>query len=463
MFEIGPFEYQFKKNSKKIFTKQNISIQEKEFVLITGASGSGKSTLLSILKGIIPRFTSGKLSGEIHYKGKPLDGEYFNQNLKEILYLFQNPFSQLIYPNVPEEFFFTMENFNFTREQMEQKKEELKGQFDVEAFWNRQTSELSHGECQKLVLASLLAIGPQVLLLDEPTAFLDPIARAGFYKWLKNIKGLQTIIVVDHHVNEILPLADKVLIVDSNGEISQLFSGLSDEQKSLIAPVAFRIAIPLKNLFVPSKESVLLELSQVCFHYLGQKALLNEISLKLSEGEVLVIKGANGKGKSTLLKIIAGLIRPKSGKVSMMKNNKLIHYKNYFKEVGFIFQNPESHFFYDTIEEELNAADGLEAPKELLEIFLKDVDFKRSPFLLSEGEKRRLSILMTIMMNKSIFLYDEPTFGQDQESISLIREMIIHLKAMGKVQILISHDDKFIESLHANVFELVEGRLEKLS
>jgi len=463
MFEIGPFEYQFKKNAKKIFTNHNIIIKEKEFVLITGPSGAGKSTLLSILKGIIPQFTSGKLSGEIHYKGKPLDGEYFNQNLKEILYLFQNPFSQLIYPSVPEEFFFTMENFNFTSEQMDQKKEEFKSHFDVESFWHRKTSELSHGECQRLVLASLLAIDPQVLLLDEPTAFLDPIARANFYEWLKNMKGLQTIIVVDHHLNEILPLADKVLIVGLNGEISQSSQRLSDEQKKMIEIVPFDIGIPLKNLIVPCKESVSLELSQVCFHYLGQKSLLNEISLKLTAGEVLVIKGVNGKGKSTLLKIIAGLIRPKSGKVSVMKNSKLIHYKNYFKEVGFVFQNPESHFFYDTIEEELKAFENLEDFEKLSGIFLKDVDFLRSPFLLSEGEKRRLSILMTMMMNKSIFLFDEPTFGQDQESISLIREMIIHLKAMGKVQILISHDDKFIESLSASAFELVEGHLEKVS
>ena len=120
-------------------------------------------------------------------------------------------------------------------------------------------------------------------------------------------------------------------------------------------------------------------------------------------------------------------------------------------------------FIYDSESIKLVNISNIITPCLILEIFLKDVDFKRSPFLLSEGEKRRLSILMTIMMNKSIFLYDEPTFGQDQESISLIREMIIHLKAMGKVQILISHDDKFIESLYANVFELVEGRLEKLS
>ena len=463
MFEIGPFEYQFKKNTKKIFTPQKIIIQEKELILITGPSGSGKSTLLSILKGIVPQFTSGKLLGDIRYKGKPLAGENFNQNLKEILYLFQNPFSQLIYPSVPEEFFFTMENFNYNREQMDKKKEELKGHFDIEAFWNRKTSELSHGECQRLVLSSLLAIDPQVLLLDEPTAFLDPIARANFYGWLKKIKGLQTIIVVDHHLNEILPLADKVLIVGPNGEISQSSSDLSDEQKNMIETAPFDIANPLKNLIVPFKESVSLELSQVCFYYLGQNALLNEISLKLSAGEILVIKGANGKGKSTLLKIIAGLIRPISGNVNMMKNNKLIHYKNYFKEVGFIFQNPESHFFYDTIEEELKVFENLKDLKNIAEVFLKDVDFKRSPFLLSEGEKRRLSILMTIMMNKSIFLYDEPTFGQDQESISLIREIIIHLRAMGKVQILISHDDNFIESLSANVFELVGGYLEKVS
>ncbi|MDD4975238.1 MAG: ABC transporter ATP-binding protein [Bacteriovorax sp.] len=454
MFEIGPFEYTFKNNTKKVFCDEKIIINEKEVVLITGPSGSGKSTLLQMLKGIIPKYTSGEFKGQILYKGKSLDGESFQQNLKDILFLFQNPFAQLIYPHVAEEFFFSMENFNFTHEQMDKKREELESSFNLDAFWRKKTTELSHGECQKLVLASLLAIDPQVLLLDEPTAFLDPEARADFYNWLKKIKGSQIIIVVDHHLDEILPLVDQVLHVSRSGEVTQASQQLEEAQK-----------INTVNLFAPQaqkNEAVQLTLTQIYFHYPDQAQLLEDVSLKASSGEILVIKGKNGKGKSSLLKILAGIIKPLSGTIELKKNNRIVPLKNHFKEIGFIFQNPESHFFYDTIEEELKAFANRDDLKILLGLFFKDIDLKRSPFLLSEGEKRRLSILMTVFLNKSILLYDEPTFGQDQESISIIREMILQLKNTGKIQILISHDDNFIESLTDNVFELVDGQLQRL-
>ncbi|MBC7539461.1 MAG: ATP-binding cassette domain-containing protein [Bacteriovorax sp.] len=454
MFEIGPFEYAFKNNTKKVFSEKKITINEKELVLITGPSGSGKSTLLQMLKGIIPEYSSGEFTGQILYKGKSLSGEFFQQNLKDILFLFQNPFTQLIYPNVAEEFFFSMENFNYTREQMDQKKVELKSSFNLDAFWHKKTTELSHGECQRLVLASLLAIDPQVLLLDEPTAFLDPLARADFYNWLKKIKGSQTIIVVDHHLDEILPLTDNVIHVSRNGEITQ--SNPKLEKSEEIGKNVFFTPLALRN------DSVQLTLSHIHFHYSDQERLLKDISLEASTGEILVLKGKNGKGKSTLFKIIAGIVKPLGGTVELKKNNQALSLKNHYKEIGFIFQNPESHFFYDTIAEELKAVANRDELKILLNFFFRDIDLSRSPFLLSEGEKRRLSILMTVFLNKSILLYDEPTFGQDQESISVIRELILQLKRMGKIQILISHDEKFIESLSTSVFELVDGSLRRL-
>ena len=461
MFEIGPFEYSFKNSRKKVFSHQKINILKNDFVLITGPSGSGKSTLLLMLKGIIPEYTTGILSGEILYKGKSLSGEQFEKNLKDILFLFQNPFSQLIYPGVAEEFFFTMENFNFTREQMDHKKEMLKSHFDLDLFWNKNTAELSHGECQRLVLASLLAIDPEVILLDEPTAFLDPLGRADFYSWLKKIKGLHTIIVVDHHLDEVLPLADVVLHVDHSGEITQVSRSFIQEQKlNWKIP---HLALKTNNTFslTAKVEALNLKLNQVCFHYPDLAGLLNEVSLEASSGDIIVIKGKNGRGKSTVFKIIAGLVKPLSGFVSIKKNGQELAIKNHYKEIGFIFQNPESHFFYDTIAEELKSIQNRDDLTLLMDVFFKDIDLEQSPFLLSEGEKRRLSILMTVFLDKSILLYDEPTFGQDQQSISVIREMILTFKKIGKIQILISHDEEFIKSLSANVFELINGKLQR--
>lgn len=465
MFKIGPFLYNFKKNmhsqgneipAKKIVCREEIIIFDRELVVISGPSGAGKSTLLLLLKGIIPEFTSGEFEGEILYRNQPLYGENFHKNLKNILFLFQNPFSQLIYPDVAEEFFFSMENFNFTREQMDQKKEEFNEIFNLEILWNKKTNELSNGECQRLVLASLLAIGPDVLLLDEPTAFLDTVARGDFYQWLNKIKGSKTIILVDHHLSQILPLVDKVINVGPNGEVSL---GSINSALNFIPPV--NLAPVCSDRKVNKRPNIELKLSNINFHYSDQNKLLEDISLTALAGETIVIRGKNGKGKSSLFKIIAGILKPSKGSIRLIKNNVEVLLQNHYKEIGFIFQNPESHFFYDTIREELKSIVGRPELAVLLETFFSGIDLNRSPFLLSEGEKRRLSLMMTIFLDKTILLYDEPTFGQDQQSIATIIDMIKNQKDLGKIQILISHDEDFINSIADKIYNLEGGRLER--
>lgn len=448
MFEIGPLTFNFKSNLSKIKCSQKIVIQKNELVVIAGPSGSGKSTLLQMLKGIIPEYSSGHFEGTLLFNDQPLSGPNFEKNLKSIVFLFQNPFSQLIFPQASEEFFFSMENFNYSHDMMTEKKEELKACFDLESLWDKKTTELSNGECQRLVLASLLAIDPEVLLLDEPTAFLDPEARQLFYRWIAEIKGTRTIVIVDHHLDEILPLCDKVINVDASGNISESHQVFKDE---------------IPNFRLPKlewkKKELQLDVSKLNFHYEYQDRLLENVSISAKSSEVIIIRGKNGKGKSTLFKLMATLIKPISGNIELKINGKLVPVKKQYKEIGFVFQNPESHFFYDTIKEELKLVESDKQLKLLLERFLKDVDISRSPYLLSEGEKRRLSILMTVFQDKSILFYDEPTFGQDKNSIIIITSIIEYLAQVGKIQFIISHNDEFIRSLNARVFEIVDYQL----
>ena len=205
-----------------------------------------------------------------------------------------------------------------------------------------------------------------------------------------------------------------------------------------------------------------MKLNHIFFHYPGQKTLLKDISLSIKSGEVIVIRGSNGKGKSTLLKIMAGILKPLKGEVQISKDQKELNSKKHYKEIGFVFQNPESHFFYDTIDEELKNVGDKKLFDEFINMFLSGVNFSRSPFLLSEGEKRRLSILMTVFLDKGIVFFDEPTFGQDFESIEFIKEIILWLKNLGKIQFIISHDDKFIDSLPASVYQLENESLVRL-
>ncbi|MBC7712162.1 MAG: ABC transporter ATP-binding protein [Rhizobacter sp.] len=458
MYKLSPFSYTFNKSGKaqKIFLENTLEFNRNETIAISGPSGGGKSTFLKVLKGIIPEYSSGTLEGEITFEGRPLTGINFQENLKKILYLFQNPFSQLIYPTTEEEFLFSMENFNFTREEMNIQKEKFEKLFGLKNIWGKKTSQLSNGECQKLVLSSMLAIGPEVLLLDEPTAFLDPESRAEFYNFLKIIKGERLLIIVDHHLEEIKPLINRMIEVDSNGKISE--SSLNKLKIKKIQSIDLPILQVEKNLQI--------DMENVSYTYHKNIPLLKDVNATFLSGEVIAIKGANGAGKSTLFKLISGIVNPDSGKiVTKFSNKEFVNNKN-FHNVGFIFQNPENHFFFDTIGEELKQSfknTSIDILKDdLLKRFFKDIDLQKSPFLLSEGEKRRLSILMTVFLGKSIFLYDEPTFGQDQESIEQITALIRELKKHGLVQIMISHDDSLIYDVADRVLVLKDGGLNEI-
>jgi len=462
MYKLEPFSYSYGKSGKpkNIFLEKSLSFDKNEMIAIVGPSGGGKSTLLKILKGIIPEYSSGELVGNVTFHGKPLSGIHFQENLQKILYLFQNPFSQLIYPTPEEEFLFSMENFNFTHEEMNSSKEKFEALFNLKNVWGKQNSQLSNGECQKLVLASLLAINPEVLLLDEPTAFLDPKARSEFYHFLNTIKGDRLVMIVDHHVEEIKDLVTRVIEVSTEGKITERADLNFIESK---ASTNFN----LSEVAIPHFTDLLLKVSNVNFSYVKNSNLLSNLNAEFKSGEIVAIRGKNGAGKSTFFKLLSGITTPTSGEVTLAVGKKTLRNKKIFSQVGFIFQNPESHFFYDTIAEELKQSfkhiSSTELKEELLKRFFHEINLDKSPFLLSEGEKRRLSILMTVFLGKGLLLYDEPTFGQDQKSIQEISKLMIELKKLGLIQLFISHDDKFIKETADRVLVLEAGGLNEIS
>lgn len=463
MYSLSPFQYTYAKSekSRKIFLEENLQFNRNEMIAIVGPSGGGKSTFLKVLKGIIPEYSSGEMKGDVLFHGEPLTGVHFQENLKKILYLFQNPFSQLIYPTPEEEFLFSMENFNYSHEEMSQEKEKFEELFNLEKVWGKKNSQLSNGECQKLVLASLLAINPEVLLLDEPTAFLDPNARREFYHFLNKIKGDRLVIIVDHHVDEIRDLVSKVIEVSKEGRIQprpDLDFSVQDSHSS---------NLNLSDFLGTYKENLRLTLDEVSFSYTNEETLFKNLNLTIFGGEILAVKGKNGVGKSTLMKVISGINRPDIGNVRLDIEDKSFKNTKIFSNVGFIFQNPETHFFFDTVEEELKQSlknfPSEEFKAHLLEGFFHDIDLKKSPFLLSEGEKRRLTILMTVFLGKTLIIYDEPTFGQDKKSITLITQLMKELQKSGIIQVCISHDDEFIKNTAGRVFELSRGSLNEVS
>jgi energy-coupling factor transport system ATP-binding protein len=426
MYKIGPFSFShFQATSRKVFCNSSFSFPRKGVVLITGPSGSGKSTFLNLLKGIIPEYVSGKLEGEITYNNRTLAGENFKRNLKNIAYLFQNPKSQIIHHETAEEFFFTLENFNIEYDEAKNIRSNLSLKFDLNHLWDKKTLNLSHGECQKLLLASLLALSPQVLLLDEPTAFLDILERKKFYDLLDTLKEEHLVVIVDHHVSEVMPHVDTIVTIGTNGEVV-----LSNDKTIPEFDTLNSFELPSTN----NSPNLSIQFDNVRFSYEKSHELIDISKLTLHSGDVVIIKGRNGTGKSTLMKLIAGFLPLEDGKINILSDDNILSKEEIFKQVGFISQDPESSFLYDTLAEELGVHNFGFSKNEL----------ERSPYLFSEGEKRRISIFIALAQNKNILLYDEPTFGQDKNNKKILAEIILNLKKSNKLQIIISHDEEFI-------------------
>lgn len=439
MYKIGPFSFIYHPAAeKKLFSHTEFILPGRGLILVSGPSGSGKSTFLNLLKGIIPEYIHGSLEGEILFNNKWLDGDNFERNLKNIVYLFQNPYSQIIHYETADEFFFSLENFKTDFSDAKQMRANLSKKFDLSHLWEKKTLNLSHGECQKLLLASLLALSPQVLLLDEPTAFLDTYERKNFYDMLDVLKGDHLIVMIDHHLKEVISKVDFLITVSPKGEI-QL-------KKELDRPdLAFEAQYDLPD--ISTAPHLEIHIKNLTFSYDKIQTLIDIKNETLHSGEVVIVKGRNGTGKSTLLKLISAFIPSPKGSVAITLDEKELPKKKIFEQIGYIFQDPESSFLFDTLKEELGETSFGFTSQEL----------ERSPHLFSEGEKRRISIFIALAQNKNILLYDEPTFGQDASNIKKLTEIILKLKKMNKLQIIISHDEDFISAVGDRVLSLKDG------
>lgn len=454
MIRVTPFTFSYihfengvKKINKCLQMNEELKLGSKGLILISGNSGSGKSTLLNIIKGLIPIHIKGEFDGEVWIENTLLTKENVEKFNQKIVYLFQNPFSQLIHQDPTLEMAFTMENLKIPSDDFEKIKKNIITKLSLENRLDVYTNQLSNGECQKLVLGSLIAISPKVLLLDEPTAFLDPSARENFYSIIAKLKENHLIILVDHHVEEVLPIVDRVITVKN--QIVYFESALET-----------KVEVEQKNsspIFPEIKEKIEFKLDKLSFSYNQERELLKNVSMQAIGGECIVIKGNNGLGKSTLFKIMAGLLPVKTG-LQLKINNELVKKNKILLYSGFVFQNPESNFFFNTLAEEVSPLENTD----LLKLFFNESDYNRSPYLFSEGQKRRISILINLALKKKILFLDEPTFGQDDENKKIIADIVLSLKKMGALVFMISHDNKFIQSVADRIFKLEDGTLEEI-
>ena len=479
ILRIENLNFTYLGRNEKALEELNLTINEGEFVTIFGQSGCGKTTLLRLLKNEVA--PSGKQEGEVYC---PLLSY-------QIGFIAQNPDSQIVTDKVWHEIAFGLENLNLDKETIKRRTAEMAGYFGITEWYERETDALSGGQKQLLNLASVLVMQPKLLLLDEPTAQLDPIAAADFIATLRKINrelGI-TVLIVEHRLEELLPISDRALYLENaklllDGEPKFVAAKLKDKPMEKALPGAARVFnligsegdCPLtvregktflqravgdrKLKSIPSKEQkndgeIAIEANDLWFRYSrDEKDVLKGFDIKVAKQEIFCILGSNGAGKTTALNVLSGVDKAYKGKLNIF-NKDIKQYKSnnlWRGNLAYLPQDCASVFIKTTLEEDFNALlkafDVSEAErKQRIETISERLGITEllqfNPFDLSGGELQRCAFAKILFSNPKILLLDEPTKGLDAVSKTKLRELLYQLKSEGRTIVIVTHDIEF--------------------
>ncbi|GAB6181813.1 energy-coupling factor transporter ATPase [Desulfotomaculum defluvii] len=497
LYQIQNLTYYYPENERASLAKINLNIDTGEFILVAGASGSGKSSLARVLAGLLPNFYGGRFGGEIYYRGQELREIDRRQLAREVGIVFQDPEKQLVMSSVEAEIAFGLENLGLSQRDMFRRVAEVIGFLDLTALKQKDITNLSGGHKQKLALASVLAMQPKVLILDEPTSQLDPVAAEDFLNLIKRLNeelGF-TVVLIEQRLERCFHLADRVIMMERGKvvqdaqpvqvarwaakkgipfipPVARLFSLLGyhtvpitikEGRKQLIKLFGEEATSTEVNLTQPKNQSTeaglgqipLLEVKKLWYSYPGGKEVLQEINLKINNGEFIVILGENGAGKSTLLKNLVGLVQPGRGKVKLNNNSR----------VAYLSQNPNDYLFQDTVEDELMFTlknfklkdDGI--IDQILEQLQLSCNRGVNPRDLSSGERQRVALASIMVTRPELLVLDEPTRGLDYHLKEELGNFLINQTAHGVSVVMVTHDIEFAAKYASRVIMMFDGRI----
>lgn len=494
--------------NKEAIKNVDVKILPSDFVLVCGKSGCGKSTFLRLMKQELT--PDGDLLGKVSYRGTSIDKLNPYISASEIGFVHQSPEKQIVTDKVWHELAFGLESLGMSTEVIRRRVAEMASFFGIQTWFRKNVVELSGGQKQLLNLASVMAMYPKVLILDEPTSELDPIASTEFISILRkiNLELGTTIILSEHRLEEIFPIVDKVLLMEDGkvqsygtplevgkflgfkGKNHPMYEGLPTAMKIYSeiypkgnCPVTVRDGklwlsnlldnnpiiqeVPYKN--ESNRKEPIIEIKNVWFRYSKKSNdVIRDLSLIVNKGELFSIIGGNGVGKSTLLKLITGTNKPYRGKIKInRKNIKKYKYEELFTEnLSMLPQNPMALFTEISVLEEMldmmedykiSDEEKLEKANNMLYklglLHLSDMH----PYDLSGGEQQRLALGKVLLLKPKILLLDEPTKGLDPFYKNILAKIFKNLKKNGVTIIMITHDIEFCAEYSDKVAMLFDG------
>lgn len=476
----------------------NLTILPSERVGLVGRSGSGKSTLVLALNGIIPQSLAGAMQGQVVVGGHDAATTPVSEMAREVAMVFQSPDDQMSHILVCHELASGPANLQVPPDEITHRVERVSKQLHIEHLLYRETATLSGGEKQKVALGAALAMEPRLLVLDEPTTDLDPVSKEEVIGILRDADDGMAILIVSHDLEAIAPLLDRLIVVN-DGEIvadgptkgilrqRELLKSCGVALPQLVAfnhlmverfsdwqlhagftEIVERLDDNIYSIVAASPQDPIarqaVEVGNVTFQYPhAERAAIDDVTLSIGQGEIVAIVGNNGSGKTTISKLIMGLLKPQQGTITVM-GQEVTRIRPDL--IGYIYQNPDGMLSQMTVREEvaftpkiLRVPNWQEVTEQMLAQFSLQELESRFPLALSKGQRQRLAYAAVTAAQPPILIFDEPTTGIDQPGCDEIMHYMDELRRMGKTILFITHDMALAMKWADRVVVIHQGRV----
>ncbi|WP_294373638.1 ABC transporter ATP-binding protein [uncultured Clostridium sp.] len=464
MIELENVSFVYAGDNKGGVKNISLKINKGEVVVLCGESGCGKTTITRLINGLIPNFYEGELTGSVKVNGKVISNQPLYDTARFVGSVFQNPRSQFFNVDTTSEIAFGCENFGLTEEKINERIDKTVREFNMEKLMGRNIFHLSGGEKQKIACASVAAMEPEILVMDEPSSNLDVNSimelRNIFKHWKE--KG-KTIIVSEHRLFYLQGLADHFLYI-CDGQIMNKYTGeefekLKEEEREKMGLRKYTLNnIKADKHKIYSNEKI--QLNDFKFSLKNNSMILSIEDCEIPAGGITAIIGRNGAGKSTFARCFCGLEKNKG---TIIFKNKKMKAKDRLNICYMVMQEVNHQLFTESVSDEIQISMNDDKEKVKEDYILEQLDLLkykgRHPMSLSGGQKQRVAIASAIASNRSILFFDEPTSGLDYRHMKKVASLLKKLQESGKIIYVITHDPELIMDCCTDVIHFEDGRI----